>query len=125
MPKLTQKIPSYRLHKGIGQAVVTLSGREVYLGLHNTPRSRKEYDRVIAEWIARGRVAPDEPNPTTGITVVELIAAFLDWADTYYRRADGTPTGETGTLIMACRPLKALYETTPAADFGPKKLGSV
>ena len=32
MPKLKRKLPSYRLHKASGQAVVTLSGRDDYLG---------------------------------------------------------------------------------------------
>lgn len=48
------KVPSYRLHKQSGQAVVTLSDglgrrRDVLLGRHGTPESRVEYARVIAE----------------------------------------------------------------------------
>ncbi len=33
-------VPSYRLHKATGQAVVTLSGRFIYLGPHATRLSR-------------------------------------------------------------------------------------
>ena len=36
MPKLKNKVPSYRLHKATGQAVVTLNGRDIYLGAHNS-----------------------------------------------------------------------------------------
>jgi hypothetical protein len=36
MPKLKTKTPSYRLHKGSGQAVVTLSGKDIYLGVHGS-----------------------------------------------------------------------------------------
>jgi hypothetical protein len=34
---------------GNGQAVVTLSGQDFYLGLHGTKASQLKYDRVIAE----------------------------------------------------------------------------
>ncbi len=35
-----QKLPKYRLHKRTGLAVVTLSGRDVYLGKHETEERR-------------------------------------------------------------------------------------
>ena len=44
-----RRIPSYRLHRPSGQAVVTLSGRDFYLGPHGSKISRAEYDRVTAE----------------------------------------------------------------------------
>ena len=56
MPKTKQrKVPSYRLHKPTKQALVTLDGREIYLGLHGTSASRERYDQLIAEWLANGR----------------------------------------------------------------------
>ena len=39
MPKRKNKLPSYRFHKGSGQAVVTLSGKDIYLGVHGTEES--------------------------------------------------------------------------------------
>jgi hypothetical protein len=37
MPRLTRKIPAFRLHKASGQAIVNLDGRRIYLGpLHLT-----------------------------------------------------------------------------------------
>ena len=72
MPRLP-KIPDYRLHKRSGLAVVTLPDgfgrrRDVQLGKYDSPESRAEYDRVIAEWLANGRrfVKPgpaSEPSP--------------------------------------------------------------
>jgi hypothetical protein len=47
--------PSYRHHKPSGQAVVTLSGRDMYLGRFDSPERRAEHDRLIAEWLANGR----------------------------------------------------------------------
>ncbi len=40
MPKLKNKVPSYRLHQATGQAVVTLNGRDIYLGACNSAERR-------------------------------------------------------------------------------------
>ena len=55
--------PSYRLHKPSGQAVVTLDGRDIYLGRYGSPESRAEFDRLLAEWLSNGRRLP---APTVG-----------------------------------------------------------
>lgn len=94
-------IPSYRLHKPSGLAMVRLSGRHVYLGRYGTPESRAEYDRQIAAWLARGRTPPGQP-----VTVSRLVAACLEWASPYYRRRDRRQ--ETCTLELASRPLVAV-----------------
>ena len=47
MPKLKRKPPSYRLHKPSGQAVVTLSGKDHYLGLYGSPESTEKYAALI------------------------------------------------------------------------------
>jgi hypothetical protein len=54
------RIPSYRLHKQSGQAIVTLpdgaGGRDDVLpGRHITPERIAEYRRVILEWQTGGR----------------------------------------------------------------------
>ena len=35
-----KNLPSYRLHKPTGQAVVTLNGKDHYLGRHGTRESK-------------------------------------------------------------------------------------
>jgi hypothetical protein len=40
----------------------------------------------------------------------------------YYRHPDGTPTGEAAVIKCALRPLRRLFGTTPAAEFGAKRL---
>ena len=57
MPRLTLSLPKYRRHKS-GQAVVTLSGTDFYLGPWNSKVSRLEYDRIVGEWIQNGRQLP-------------------------------------------------------------------
>ena len=55
MPKLNGRVPRYRRHKRSGQAIVTLNGRDHYLGPHGSQTSVSEYDRLVAEWLASGR----------------------------------------------------------------------
>jgi len=75
--------PSYRHHKPSGKAVVTLNSRDYYLGELNCPASRQECDRLIAEWVANGRQLP-LTVPLGELTVVELIADYLEFAKGYY-----------------------------------------
>ena len=56
MPQLKNRVPSYRLHKASGQAVVTLNGRDFYLGRYNSPESRTEYRVTLNEWLATARL---------------------------------------------------------------------
>lgn len=51
MPKLTRKLPSYRLHRVSGHAVVTLNGRDHYLGPRGSPESVEAYKRLIGDSI--------------------------------------------------------------------------
>src|SRR5262249_45272284 len=128
MPTKQRRIPSYRLHKPTGQAVVRLNGHDHYLGKHGTEVSQEAYRRLIAEWLTTGQHSPgasaDQPG-TPEISVAELILAFWNHAEQHYRYPDGTPTGELGNLRDALRPLKELYGLTLARDFGPLALRSV
>lgn len=118
MPKLSHSVPKYRKHRATGQAVVTLNGRDHYLGPHGTQTSRMEYDRLVQEWLSRGRTA--ELNDYS-ITVVELISAYMKWARQHYRK-NGNLTASFAGLKSAFRLLKRLYGRTPATSFGPKRL---
>ncbi len=73
-----RRIPKYRHHKPTGQAVVTLNGRDHYLGAYDTPKSRERYGRLIAEWSAHGYRLPreDRDEKDGELTIVELIAAY-------------------------------------------------
>jgi integrase len=114
-----KRIPSYRKHKATGQAVVSIHGKDFYLGKHNTATSRKEYDRLIAEYLVSGRLPSDD-----GCTVVELINAFWKHAKAYYRK-DGQPTSEISGYKCVLRHVRQLYGTTPVAEFGPLRLKAV
>ena len=128
MPRPPRHLPKYRHFKPKDLAVVRIDGRDVYLGKYDSPESREKYNRVIAEWLTTG--APPPPAAATvadqgGLTVNEVILAYLRHAKDFYRRVDGSPTGEFDNIKLAVRPLKSLYGSTPAKDFGPLALKAV
>jgi hypothetical protein len=119
MPKLSDnRVPSYRLHKQSGQAIITLDGRDVCLGKFGSPQSKAQYNRLLAEWLANDRSLP---TPVQPITVVEVADAFLTHANVYYKHSDGTLTGEVDNCCRALRPLLKLYATSTAANFTPSR----
>jgi integrase len=122
MPK-TLRLPSYRLHKPTGRAVVTIDGKDIYLGKHNSAASRIEYNRVIAEWTVHGGTLPT--RQANDLTIAELCAAFMKHAAKYYRGPDGRETTEIANYKPALRRLKTLYGRTRATDFGPLALKAV
>jgi hypothetical protein len=121
MPRSQNQVPSYRPHKS-GQARVTLNGKDMLLGTYGSAASKAEYNRVIGEWIANGRQLPKAP---ADLSCAELMARYKVHCDAYYRRADGTPTGESETIGHTLRPLRKLYGSTAAAEFFPLKLMAV
>lgn len=123
MPRQVNINPKYRKHRATGQAVVTLDGRDFYLGPHGTKVSRNEYDRVLGEWLTNGRRLPSwAADAPSDLTVIEVLAAYWPHVDRYYRKPDGSPTTSVECIKQAIRPLKRLYGRTLAADFGPLKL---
>ena len=98
--------------------------RDVLLGVYDTPESRVEYSRVIGEWETRGRRLTADPAPS-GLSVNELMLAFLRHAEQHYRRDDGTATNELRDYKLSIRPARELYGTLPVADFGSLKLKAV
>jgi len=121
MPKLGNRTPGYCKHRASGQAVVTLDGKDFYLGPFGTKASKVEYDRLIGEWLANGRRLKSNATDTT---VLELAAAYWTFAEGYYRK-NGKPTRILERVKIALRPVKHLYGPTLAADFGPLALQAI
>lgn len=120
MPR-KNRVPSYRLHRASGQAVVTLSGHDHYLGVHGTAESHAAYARLLAEWQAGGRhLASRAPDKT----VDEVLAPYLLHAQAYYVK-HGQPTTQLDRVKRALVEVRRLYGSTPAADFGPSRLKAV
>jgi len=125
MPKLVRGIPTYRLHKASGHAVVTLDGQDFYLGPHGTAASRAEYDRLVGEWQANGRRLPSSADPAVDVTIDELFVAYWDHAESHYRRPDGTTSSELSYIRASVRHLTEQYSSTSARQFGPLALKAV
>ncbi len=119
MPRLIHAPPKYRKHKASGQAVVTINGRDHYLGLYRSKASRREYDRLVGEWLARDR----QPlvDAADGLLVSELAARYWSYATQKYVR-HGQPTAEQHHVKTALKHLLRLYENHIAAEFGPTHL---
>jgi integrase len=116
-------VPSYRLHKSSGRAVVTIDGRDIYLGIHGKPESREEYDRVLRLWLTNGRRLPDalvggkRREDRGDVAVVEVISAYWEFAEARY-----TDKATRCHVKSALSRLRKLFGPLPVAEFGPKAL---
>ena len=108
MSRQPKRIPKYRNRKSDGRAVVTLDGREIYLGKYGTDESRRKYEQLIAEWLANDRRLPARQRSAT-ISVVELCAGYWTHAQGHYRRPDGSTTSRIAIVKPVLRRLKELY----------------
>jgi integrase len=121
MPRLVRTLPQYRKHRASGQAVVTLNGRDHYLGPHGTKASRVEYDRLVIEYLSSGR-SPSFGAAQHDLTVVELAAEYLQHAKAYYGTAK---TSEYHRLLPVIRLLRELYGRFAAVEFGPLQFKAI
>lgn len=116
-------IPSLRLHRPSGQAVATIGGRDFYFGpWGQSPRrpsaaAKAAYDLEISRWLSEGRPVAWSAADQSGITIAELMLAYVQYSEGRYRRNDGSPTGHTENVKLALRPLKRLYAERPANEF--------
>jgi len=127
MPR-TSRPPKYRRHKARNLAVVTIDGKDHYLGPFGSPQSHEKYARLIAEWRAyRHHLLPiTASGPVVDRTLSnnEPILAYWRHVETYYVK-DGRPTSEQDNIRQALRFVRRLYGATPASDFGPVALKNV
>jgi integrase len=68
-------------------------------------------------------VAPEE-LVSTEPTVAEVVLRYMEYCDTYYRTPTGERTSTYGNALQAARALRP-FDDTPAAKFGPRKLGMI
>src|SRR5262245_46103441 len=100
-------IPSYRHYKRTNQAVVTINGKDHYLGEYGSPASRQSYDRLIAEFLARSRAGEPSVSSSDGsaFTINMLVLAYYRHARSYY---SDSPC-ELEKIRFALRPVRKLY----------------
>lgn len=128
MPELKHRPPSYRHHKASGQALVTLNGRDHYLGKYGSPESHAKYRQLIGEWATIKRkpssTETQEEALRSDLRVNELLVAYLDFAKGYYVK-NGQQTGEFVNLKHAIGPLSKLYANARVAEFKPAGLKAI
>lgn len=132
MPRPKNLKPTLCHEKTTGRAYVYIDGRRHWLGRHGTQASRDKYDRLVGEWIARGRTSPATADQGGGVecpTVAVVCAAFWQHALATYPhkpfKRGHRPDGECGAFWSVLKLLKRLYADTPAVGFGPLALRAV
>jgi site-specific recombinase XerD len=118
MPNSRKQLPKYCRHKATGQAYVRIGGKMRYLGKYGSEASRREYDRVIAEFLANGRQPDYDPEE---IPIGSLILRFLDYAEKERNYCDGTKINFKVSLGF----LNDLYGAQPVSSFTPATLKSL
>jgi hypothetical protein len=96
--------------------VVTIHEQDHYCGPFEAPESRQKYDRLVAEWLANGRTAPTPA--TTARSVNEILAAYLDFARTYYV-SNGQPNNEFGHFKNVLRVVRETFGLTRLRTSAP------
>jgi len=90
-----------------------LNGKDHYLCPYGSKASRDEYDRLISEWLTRGRSFPG-PAASKVITVAELAKAFM--------QSGVMPDSHADTHRAVIELSVRLYGTVDASQFGPVAL---
>src|SRR4051794_15433438 len=78
---------------GQDRAFVRLNKEKYYLGPHGSKEADRKYVRVISTWLANDRTLPPDFDPDAdpqatdgGITIAEVLAAYLPEAEATYRK---------------------------------------
>ena len=118
----TPKPPSYRLHKASQQAVVTIKGKDHYLGPWMSPESRLKYERLITALLSGEDPATQRrslPGRCHHRGTLRRVPAEPRRKALRQRRA---PTSELTNVKRAIRCMITLYAALPVKLFSPLKL---
>lgn len=113
-----KSVPAYCLHKPSGQAVCYVDRKAVYLGVHDSPESRRAYGELLARLAVderAGQAARPAPAVQT-VLVSELCLRFV---------TDELPrfsAAERHCQLTAIRLVRQLFGNSPVTDFGPLRL---
>jgi site-specific recombinase XerD len=127
VPPRRKLTPSYLEHKQSGRARAVWTDAlgvrhfQMLPGPFESPESLTAFAKLKLELAASATGAADNE----GLTMAELLAAYMEFAARYYVDADRKPTKELAVLKYAVKPVRELYAHTPAAEFGPLALKAV
>lgn len=121
MPGKKSDAPGYRYHIS-GQAVVTLDGKNFYLGPHDSPESKARYFALLNEYHANGKRMPE--NRCSGPALITIQVLCADYREHIVQQYANSPQ-ETHRLGSLCTLLESEYGSLPADQFGPRKLAEI
>lgn len=109
--------PSYRLHKASGLAVVTINGKDIYLGRYGSAESKLSYKNALNElWCpTHNQIINTQPQKAEPITVGRLAIEFGRYASRKY----GEGSSEWKQIQIVLREVRKEHGEWLAADFGP------
>lgn len=113
-----QSVSRYRLHRPSGQARVRIGGKDHYLGLYGSPKSKDEYGKLIAGWQAKTNESPKN------LLIRDLAYRDLEHCGRHLRKY-GSPTTELQPIRDALKRLLRLYVDERGAEFQPRMLKQV
>ena len=128
MPARRNPTPSYLLHKQSGRAravwtdATGIRHQKLLPGEYDSPESRTAFARLQLELATSPSVTVTDLD---SITVAEVLAAHIDYAEQHYCRPDGTQTHEVVEYKLVYRLLRELYGNSVASEFGPLALKAV
>lgn len=121
---MSRRLPRLCIHKATQRYYIKIHGDRHYLGKVGGPDEEAVAEaarvRLLAEHQA-GTLQSGKRKPA-GVTIDELLVAYIPEAEQYYRRADGSPTQEIINVRAALRPLQRAYGNLPVSAFGPHQL---
>ena len=119
------KVPKLTHHKSSGKARVRIRGIDYYSGKWSTETAEVEYRRLVCEFMLTGRPPARKSDRTApSISINGLLFSFLDHTERHYVK-DGEQMAEVDSFKSAMKPLREMYGTTLADEFGPLALKAV
>ena len=128
MSRKRNLLPSYLPHKQSGQARAVwtdqlgIRHQKLLPGAFEGPESRQAFARLQLELEVS---AEPTGKPRDGISVAEVLLAYLEFAVGHFVRPDGTTTHEVDEYKLTLRYVREIYSNMPAAEFGPLALKAI
>ena len=110
-----KQLPKYCHHKPSDRAFVRIGEKMYYLGKYGSDASRREYDRLIGEFIASGRQSFHDQDE---ILLESLIVQYLN----YIEKEVDLCEERKASINRILRALNELYGKQPVSSFGPMAL---
>ncbi len=105
--------------------MVTIHGKDHYLGQHGTRESRTKYKLLIADlWAKDEELMPIVPSPIEAVRVGLLAVEFAKYAKKKYRHQNGDQKNEWFIIQSILNEIRSIYGDLDVNEFGPRRFES-